>query len=167
MEFTFEALREAGIRLPRSVGQAVSIVGALVIGQAAVQAGVVSSLMVIVVALTGIASFVNPSFSIALTMRLLRFPIMLLAGTLGLFGVMVGVLAILIHLSGLRSFGVPYLASLAPLHISDLKDVAIRAPWWAMINRPVETGKRNPRRQSPANKPSPPEPGQDKGGEQG
>jgi len=164
MEFTFEALREAGIRLPRAVGQAVSIVGALVIGQAAVQAGVVSPLMVIVVAITGISSFMNPSFSIALTMRLLRFPIMLLAGTLGLFGVMVGVLAILIHLAGLRSFGVPYLASLAPLHAGDLKDVAVRAPWWAMDNRPAETGKQNLRRQSPDQKPSAPEPGRNKRG---
>ena len=167
LEFTIEALREAGIRLPRAVGQAVSIVGALVIGQAAVQAGVVSPLMVIVVAITGIASFMNPSFSIALTMRLLRFPIMLLAGTLGLFGVMVGVLAILIHLAGLRSFGVPYLASLAPLHAGDLKDVAVRAPWWAMDKRPTETGKQNPTRQSPAQKPSAPEPGRNKGGGRG
>ncbi|KJS00984.1 MAG: spore gernimation protein GerA [Peptococcaceae bacterium BRH_c4a] len=162
MEFTFEALREAGIRLPRAVGQAVSIVGALVIGQAAVQAGVVSPLMVIVVAITGISSFMNTSFSIALAMRLLRFPIMLLAGTLGLFGVMVGVLAILIHLAGLRSFGVPYLASLAPLHAGDLKDVAVRAPWWAMDKRPTETGKQNPTRQSPGQKPSAPEPGRNK-----
>ncbi|MCL6477251.1 MAG: spore germination protein [Peptococcaceae bacterium] len=159
MEFTFEALREAGIRLPRAVGQAVSIVGALVIGQAAVQAGIVSPLMVIVVAITGIASFMNPAFNIAITMRLLRFPMMLLAGTLGLFGVMAGILAILIHLAGLRSFGVPYLASLAPLHTGNLKDVAVRAPWWAIDRRPAETGKLNRRRQAPGQKPSPPAPG--------
>jgi len=159
MEFTFEALREAGIRLPRAVGQAVSIVGALVIGQAAVQAGIVSSLMVIVVAITGIASFMNPSFNIALTMRLLRFPLMLLAATLGLFGVMVGILAMLIHLAGLRSFGVPYLASLAPLHTGDLKDVAVRAPWWAMDSRPAETAKLNRRGQSRRMKPSASKPG--------
>lgn len=158
MEFTFEALREAGVRLPRAVGQAVSIVGALVIGQAAVQAGIVSPLMVIVVALTGISSFVNPAFNIALTMRFLRFPMMILAGTLGLFGVMAGVLAILIHTAGLRSFGVPYMASLAPLHAKDLKDVAVRAPWWAMDNRPAETGKLNRRRQAPGIKPSPADP---------
>jgi spore germination protein KA len=158
MEFTFEALREAGIRLPRAVGQAVSIVGALVIGQSAVQAGIVSPLMVIVVAVTGIASFMNPTFSLAISMRLLRFPMMLLAGTLGLFGVMAGILALLIHLAGLRSFGVPYLASLAPFHAGDMKDVAIRAPWWAMDRRPQETGKENSRRQAPGLKPSPPEP---------
>ena len=79
MEMTFEALREAGIRLPRAVGQAISIVGALVIGQAAVQAGFVSPLMVIIVALTGIASFMIPAYNQALSMRLIRFPFMLLA----------------------------------------------------------------------------------------
>lgn len=159
MVFTFEALREAGIRLPRAVGQAVSIVGALVIGQAAVQAGVVSPLMVIVVAITGIASFMNPAFNVGVTMRLLAFPMMLLAGTLGLFGVMVGLLAILIHLAGLRSFGVPYLASLAPLHPGDLKDVLVRAPWWAMDSRPDETAKLNRRRQARGLKPSVSKPG--------
>ncbi|MHB8918628.1 MAG: spore germination protein [Desulfocucumaceae bacterium] len=167
MEFTFEALREAGIRLPRAVGQAVSIVGALVIGQAAVQAGVVSPMMVIVVAITGIASFVNPAFNMAITMRVLRFPMMVLAATLGLFGVMVGVLAILIHLSGLRSFGVPYLASLAPFHPGDMKDVAVRAPWWAMDRRPAEAGSLNPRRQAPGMKPSIPDPGGKQGGDGG
>lgn len=164
MEFTFEALREAGIRLPRAVGQAISIVGALVIGQAAVQAGVVSPLMVIVVAVTGIASFVSPVFNLAITVRLLRFPMMLLAATLGLFGVMAGILAILIHLAGLRSFGVPYLSSLSPFHPGDLKDVAVRAPWWAMDRRPAETGKINRRRQAPGLKPSPPGPDGGEGG---
>ncbi|HBV98979.1 MAG TPA: spore germination protein [Desulfotomaculum sp.] len=163
MEFTFEALREAGIRLPRAVGQAVSIVGALVIGQAAIQANIVSPLMVIVVAVTGIASFMNPAFNIALTMRLLRFPMMLLAGTLGLFGVMAGILAILIHMAGLRSFGIPYTASISPLHLSDMKDVAIRAPWWAMDRRPVEISSKNRRRQSPGLKPSPPDTNKNKG----
>lgn len=156
MEITFEALREAGLRLPRAVGQAVSIVGALVIGQAAVQAGIVSPLMVIVVAITGIASFMSPSYSLALALRLIRFPLMFLAATLGLFGVMAGVLAMLIHLAGLRSFGVPYLSPLAPLKISDLKDFVVRAPWWAMHQRPSELAKRNERRIAPDLKPHPP-----------
>ncbi len=159
MEITFEALREAGIRLPRAVGQAVSIVGALVIGQAAVQAGIVSPLMVIVVAITGIASFMIPAYNQALSMRLIRFPLMLLAATLGLFGVMTGVLAMLIHMAGLRSFGVPYLAPLAPLKISDLKDFIVRAPWWAMHKRPTELVKRNEQRIAPDLKPHPPSEG--------
>lgn len=156
MEFTFEVLREAGIRLPRAIGQAVSIVGALVIGQAGVQAGIVSPLMVIIVAFTGIASFVSPSYNLAIAMRLLRFPLMLLAGVLGLFGVMVGIIAMVIHLSGLRSFGVPYLSPVAPLHPADLKDVFFRVPWWAMSKRPTEVSKMNRRRVARGQKPSPP-----------
>lgn len=156
MEFIFEVLREAGIRLPRFAGQAVSIVGALVIGQAAVQAGLVSPLMVIVVAGTGIASFTFPAYNLALALRLLRFPLMLLAGTLGLFGVMFGIIMISIHAAGLRSFGLPYLSSLAPLHLSNLKDILIRAPWWAMDDRPAGISKLNRRRQAMNLKPSAP-----------
>ena len=154
MEFIFEFIREAGLRLPRAVGQAVSIVGGLVIGQSAVQAGIVSPLMIIVVAVTGMASFITPSYNIGVSLRLLRFPMMLLGGTLGLFGIMTGILAIIIHMAGLRTFDVPYLASMAPLHMSDLKDVLIRAPWWAMDNRPVEAAKLNRRRQARGQKPS-------------
>jgi len=130
MELAFEGLREAGIRLPRPVGQAVSIVGALVIGQAAVQAGLVSASLVIVVSFTGIASFVFPSYSLGLSVRLLRFPLMILAGTMGLFGVLLGIIALLVHMSKLRSFGVPYLSPLAPLHKGGLKDILTRVPWW-------------------------------------
>ena len=90
MEIAFEALREAGVRLPKQVGSAVSIVGALIIGQAATTAGIVSAPMIIIVAITGIASFMIPRYSASISTRLLRFPIMLLAGTLGLIGVMLG-----------------------------------------------------------------------------
>lgn len=155
MELTFELLREAGIRFPRPIGQAVSIVGALVIGEAAVTAGVVSPLMVIVVALAGIASFATPSYELAIPMRLLRFPLMVLAGSFGLFGLTAGLLAMLIHLAGLRSFGVPYLSPVAPLKFADLKDVLVRAPLWTMRTRP-ETAKRNWYRLPPGLKPGPP-----------
>ncbi|KAF9118084.1 hypothetical protein BGX30_004846, partial [Mortierella sp. GBA39] len=107
MEITFEVLREAGVRMPRAIGSAISIVGALVLGQAAVQAGLVSAAMVIIVAFTAIAGFVAPSVSLSNSARLLRFGFMLLAATLGLFGIIAGLMAMLIHLSGLRSFGVP------------------------------------------------------------
>ncbi len=152
MEATFEVLREAGTRLPRSVGSAVSIVGALVIGQAAVQAGLVSPLMVIVVAATGIASFTFPAYNLALTLRLLRFPLMLLAGALGLFGIMFGIIMINIHVARLSSFGLPYLNSLSPGPSTNLKDVLLRAPWWAMNERPLGIS-RNRRRQSRSFKP--------------
>jgi len=134
METMFEALREAGARLPKQIGSAVSIVGALVIGQAAISAGIVSAPMVMVVAITGIASFMAPRYTIGIPIRLLRFPIMFLAGMMGLLGVMLGVIVILNHLLNLRSFGVPYMSPLAPLEGRGLKDVLWRAPRW-MLNR--------------------------------
>lgn len=147
LDFAFEILREAGIRLPRPVGQAVSIVGALVIGQAAIQAGVTSPLAVIVVAITGIASFALPTFALAFSFRVIRFPLTLLGGVLGLYGVVSGVLAILIHLAGLRTLGVPYLAGFAPVHLSSLKDSVLIFPWWAKRRRPAELSKRNRQRE--------------------
>jgi spore germination protein KA len=155
MEIFFEALREAGIRLPRQVGQAVSIVGALVIGEAAVRAGLASAPVVFIVAATGIASFTIPQFQLGVTFRFLRFPIMILAGTLGLFGIMVGLVAILVHLCAVRSFGVPYLTPVAPLDINGLKDVLIRAPLWLMGRRPPGMGTVNPHRQTQGLKPGP------------
>ncbi|CAG7653439.1 spore germination protein [Paenibacillus allorhizosphaerae] len=137
MEITFEALREAGIRLPKAIGSAVSILGALVVGQAAVEAGIVSAPMVIVVSITGIASFTIPRFNGAIAIRMLRFPIMIAASLFGMYGIMISVMLILGHMATLRSFGVPYLSPIGPLSSSDLKDVMIRAPWWTMRNRPA------------------------------
>lgn len=135
MEITFEALREAGIRLPRPVGQTISIVGALVIGQAAVQAGIISAPIIIIVSLTGIASFLIPHPGMSQAVSILRFPMVLCAGTFGLYGVSAAMIAILIHLTNLYSFGVPYLSPLAPLSPAGLWDVLIRAPWQIMHKR--------------------------------
>lgn len=157
MEIIFEALREAGIRLPKPVGQAVSIVGALVIGQAAVQAGLISAPMVIVVSITGIASFTLPRYDFAFAIRVLRFPLIFLAGSFGLYGITLGVLGILIHLVNLRSFGVPYFSPVAPLNIRRLKDVFIRAPLWSMQLRPNLTTEYNDLRIPPGQKPRPPQ----------
>lgn len=140
MELTFEALREAGLRIPKAIGQAISILGALVIGQAAVQAGIVSAPMVIIVSLTGIASFIVPYFDMGFSIRLLRFPIMFLSGTFGIFGLMIGCLLIYIHLVHLRSFGMPYMAPIAPLRVRDLKDSILRVPFWLMGRRPSFVG---------------------------
>ncbi|WP_312889095.1 spore germination protein [Desertibacillus haloalkaliphilus] len=155
MELAFEALREAGVRLPKTIGQAVSILGALVIGTAAVEAGIVSAPMVIVVSLTGIASFTIPRFNVAISIRLLRFPMMILAAIFGLFGIIIGTVFLLTHLCKLRSFGVPYLAPLAPLSVNELKDVFIRTPWWAMEKRPKHIVANNMKRESVNLKPSP------------
>ncbi|MGX6445758.1 spore germination protein [Neobacillus sp. K501] len=136
MEITFEILREAGVRMPRAVGSAISIVGALVLGQAAVEAGIVSAAMVIIVSLTAIASFVCPSFNMAIAIRILRFVFMLLAATFGLFGIIMGLIIMVAHLASLRSFGVPYLSPMAPFIAADQKDVFLRVPQWRMFSRP-------------------------------
>lgn len=136
LEVSFEALREAGIRLPKPVGQAVSIIGGLVIGDSAVRAGLVSPILVVVVAITGIASFLIPNFSTALSIRLLRFPMIFLAATFGFYGITIGVFCMAAHLSSLRSFGVPYTAPIMPLSMEDMEDVFIRVPRWAMRKRP-------------------------------
>jgi spore germination protein KA len=128
MEIVFEGLREAGIRLPPPIGLTISIVGALVIGEAAVQAGIVSAPIVIVVALTGIASFLIPKLNMNLTIRLCRFPIMFLSAIFGLYGIGISLIAFLIHITNLQSVGVPYLSPIAPFHAAGLKDVLFRAP---------------------------------------
>lgn len=156
MEVTFEALREGGLRIPKAIGQTISIIGALIIGQAAVEAGIVSAPMVIIVSLTGIASFVIPNYSLSLTFRLLRFPIMLLAGTFGMFGIVVSILILYSHLLSLRSFGTPYLTPFAPIRVQDLKDVLVRAPWWKMNRRPVLYGTTGGTREAVTHRPQVP-----------
>ncbi|PWA12240.1 spore germination protein [Pueribacillus theae] len=154
MEVTFEILREAGVRMPRAVGPAISIVGALVLGEAAVNAGLVSSAMVIVVSITAIASFVFPAYNLAIAVRILRFLFMLLASMFGLFGIILGLIVMVLHLCSLRSFGVPYLSPLGPYYKKDIKDTAVRFPWWAMTTRPYLIGKNNLNREdSPPPKP--------------
>lgn len=155
MEFTFEALREAGARMPRAIGQAVSIVGALVLGQAAVQAGLVSPAMVIVVAGTAIASFTIAGYSLAAAIRFLRFGFMVLAATLGLYGIILGFMFLVGHLVSLRSFRVPYLFPLAPGNWASFKDSLIRAYWWQMDSRPELIAGENLVRQQNHLKPGP------------
>ncbi|WP_246367059.1 spore germination protein [Paraliobacillus salinarum] len=130
MEITFELLREAGIRLPTTIGSAISIVGALVLGQATVEAGIVSAMMVIVVSLTAISSFVFPSYNFGISIRILRFGFMTLAATFGLFGIFIGLLLIVMHLVGLRSFGMPYLTPIAPFNKEAQTDTLLRLPIW-------------------------------------
>ena len=136
MEIMFELVREAGIRLPRVIGPAISIVGVLVLGDAAIRAGLASPIMVIVVATTAIASLGTPAFGLAISIRLLRFVFLVMAASLGFFGIAVGVLALYAHLTAMESFGVPYMAPIAPVIDSDLKDTVVRAPWWKMKQRP-------------------------------
>ncbi|MEC0275433.1 spore germination protein [Peribacillus castrilensis] len=136
MELMFEILREAGVRMPRAIGSSISIVGALVIGQAAVEAGFVSATMVIIVSLTAICSFVFPSNSIAMAFRMLRFLFMILAATFGLYGIILGLIVMVLHLNSLRSFGIPYLSPNAPFILQDQKDNILRMPLWSLSKRP-------------------------------
>ena len=136
MELTFEILREAGIRLPKAIGSAVSIVGALVIGQAAVQASIVSPAMVIIVSITAIASFATPSFDMAISSRLIRFLFMLGAASFGFYGIILTLLMMVVHLCSLRSFGVPYMAPFAPFIPVNMGDTVVRLPWWTLRQRP-------------------------------
>ncbi|MRX72883.1 spore germination protein [Bacillus lacus] len=136
MELTFEILREAGVRMPRAVGQTVSIVGALVIGQAAVEAGLVSNVLIIIVAFTAISSFVTPIYNFSMSTRLLRFILILGAAMMGLYAVLLLLVVMVIHLTSLRSFGVPYLIPFAPFSKGDQDDVMIRTPIWANRKKP-------------------------------
>lgn len=136
MEFFFELLREAGIRLPRPVGSAVSIVGALVIGEASINAGIASPIMVIIVALTGIASFSIPQYNFAIALRILRFPLMLFAAFLGIFGILIAFMLMWLHLANLRTLGQPYLSPIGPFIPRQIKDVILRAPLGTLMRSP-------------------------------
>ncbi|MCM3440512.1 spore germination protein [Metabacillus halosaccharovorans] len=136
IEVAMEVLREATVRLPKQVGGALSIVGVLVIGQAAVEAGIASPITVVVIAMTTIGSFATPAYSAAFALRMLRFPIVILAGVFGLYGVVVGVILIFNHMLSLKSFGVPYMSPVSPFNIEGMKDVVIRGPLWWMPKRP-------------------------------
>ncbi|KAA6449556.1 spore germination protein [Bacillus swezeyi] len=156
MEISFEILREAGIRLPKAIGSAVSIVGAIVIGQAAVQAGIVSPAMVIIVAITAISSFATPSFAMAISARLIRFLFILAAATTGFFGIILGLIMMFVHLSSIRSFGVPYMTPFAPFISKNWGDSVVRLPWWTHEKRPELLGNDNKLRQGKHQKPHPP-----------
>lgn len=136
IEISMEILREATVRLPKQVGGALSIVGVLVIGQAAVEAGLSSPITVVVIALTTIGSFATPTYTAAFALRMLRFPIMILAGIFGLYGVMIGIIFIFNHMLSLKSFGVPYMSPVSPENYQGMKDVIIRSPLWWMPKRP-------------------------------
>ncbi len=148
MELTIELLREAGIRMAGPIGTTIGIVGGLIIGQAAVDAGIVSPLMIIIVAVTTIASFTLPSYGFATAIRFYRFILMVCAAILGLYGVMLGLLVMLTHLAKLNSFGVPFTSPYSGLGLKegDLKDTIVKAPIQNLKNRPVFTHPKNKRR---------------------
>lgn len=141
MTLMLELIKESGIRLPRAVGSAVSIVGALVLGQAAVEAGIVSAPMVIVVAATAIAEFAVPSLTEAVIIY--RFILILLGGFMGLYAMICGLVIIIVQIISLDSFGISYGFPFAPTNKQGLKDSIIRFPLWSFIFRPESLEKRN------------------------
>ncbi|MGD8191641.1 spore germination protein [Brevibacillus ginsengisoli] len=143
LEFMIELLREAGARLPTKVGQTMSIVGGIVIGQAAVQAGFTSNILIIIVALGALASFTTPSYMIGNAIRILRFPMILLAGMLGGVGIMLGICFTLIHLLRLTSLGHSYLYPLYPPVLRKIPNSVVRAPFKSLFRRSVSTADKN------------------------
>ena len=109
LELAFELIREAGVRVPGSLGNAIGIVGGLVIGQAAVEANLVSPIVVMIVALTALGSMTVPNEEFAAAFRLVKYGFLILGGYLGIYGIVLGVYLVIGHLAGLISFGIPYL----------------------------------------------------------
>ena len=136
MEFSFELIREAGVRVPSIIGPTIGIVGALILGQAAVSASIVSPILIIIIAITALASFVVPNYNATFTIRILRFLFIILAGFLGFFGVSFGVFLMTLHIANLNSFGIPFLTPIAPYHPEN-KDRVIRPRAYDQPNRPV------------------------------
>lgn len=137
MMVTFNILQEADIRIPKSMGQAVSVVGALVLGQAAVSAGIVSAPMVIVSAFAGISGLAIPELEMQRALIHMRIAVLIAAGFLGLVGTTCAVLVIFIHLVSQKSFGVPFMAPFAPFDFKAMEDTVVRVPVWMMNRRPI------------------------------
>lgn len=138
METTIELLREAGARLPTKIGQTIGIVGGIVIGQAAVQAGFTSNILIIAVASSAIASFTIPSYIMSATLRLIRFGLIIMAGFLGNLGLLIGMGILIIHIAGVTNLGTSYLSPLAPMNKKDWLDTFIRGPLAVLNKRPSQ-----------------------------
>lgn len=140
MELAFELLREAGIRLPSPVSSTIGIVGGIIIGQAAVEAGIVSPSVVIVSALTGICTFVIPNIALVSGLRLTKYIVLLFSALLGLYGFWLALILMLIHMASLKSFHIPFLYPFCSASVNDyndLEDSMFRLPLWFMKKRPI------------------------------
>lgn len=139
MELAFELLREAGIRLPGAMGNTIGIVGGLIIGQAAVDANLVSPIIVILVAFTALCSFAIPSEEFAFSFRILKFGVILMSAWLGYFGFLVSIFFVLLHLAKLKSYGYPYMmpfVSKEEKSSQEKKDSILRWPLKYLWTRP-------------------------------
>jgi spore germination protein KA len=136
MEISFELIREAGIRIPGPIGPTLGIIGALILGQAAVAANIVSPILIIIVAVTGIGSFGIPNFSSAFSFRIMRFIYIFLGSMAGFLGISIGLFVNLIWLVSFNTFGVPFMAPFAPRTVKTSPDTISRRPIWKQKRRP-------------------------------
>ncbi|MDF2670746.1 MAG: spore gernimation protein GerA [Paenibacillus sp.] len=139
-----EIFREAGLRLPSSIGQTLTVIGGLIIGDASIRAGLVSPSVVVVGAVTAVAgaTLVNQSLSSAVSV--LRICIFLIASILGVYGLLLGIILFFAYLSRLRSFGVPYMTPLSPPHFKEMFKSFLKIPWGKMKSRPQELATTDP-----------------------
>ena len=144
MEIIVEFLREGGLRLPSKIGQTLSVVGGIIIGDTAVKSKIVSPTTLFIVGIAVISNFLIPNYDMAISVRIIRFPMLILSNFLGIFGIGIGWFLIVLHLCSLDSFGVPYFE----LKMSDMKDIFIRAPLWKFNKRPESVPNNNPIRQT-------------------
>lgn len=144
MEIIVEFLREGGLRLPPKVNQTLSVVGGIIIGQAAIKAGIVSSSTLLIIGISIIAAFLTPNYDMSLAVRFIRFPMLILSNYLGLLGLTAGFFFLLVHICSLESLGVPYFS----FHNEEYKDIFVRSPLWTMNKRPDSIPNNNPIRQT-------------------
>ena len=136
MEVAFELIREAGIRIPGPIGPTLGIIGALILGQAAVAANIVSPILIIIVAVTGIGSFGVPNFSSAFSFRIMRFFYIALGSLAGFLGITVGIFIHFMWLVSFSSFGVPFMSPFAPRTVKSSPETFSRGPVWKQERRP-------------------------------
>ena len=134
MDLSFEMIREAGIRMPSPIGSVLGIVGGLILGQAAVSARIVSPIMIIIIAITGIGSFATADYSLGWSYRILKFVYVLLAASFGFFGIAMGIFVYCMMLASTKSFGIPFLSPL-PGH-KMYKTAVFVPPIWKQETRP-------------------------------
>lgn len=137
MLLTLEILKEASLRMPTKSGQTLGIVGGIVVGQAAVEANVASNILIIHIAVSAIASFLVPNYLMTNSSKLIQFALLILAAWLGMWGIIFGMVWVLIHLTGLTSLKQPYFAPLTPMYWRDWKDTIVRLPLKMMKQRPA------------------------------
>ncbi|MFC0212398.1 spore germination protein [Paenibacillus chartarius] len=145
MEVTFELVREAGIRIPRAIGPTIGIVGALILGQAAVEANIISPILVIIVAMTGLSSFAIPEISFNFVVRIMRFFMLLSANFMGFYGIALTLTCVIAYMASFESYGVPFLSPLSP-HFRSSKDLIIRPPIRKQWLRPQNMNPQDPER---------------------